>query len=103
MSRSNYTKELVLSNIIGSNPTGIISLNDGNPVVNKNVNIVQNTAIASKESLIKAQNNEIICNNIEKFETKQKSLKENIISLFLIFLILIIFLFLFVLKKNIKL
>jgi hypothetical protein len=103
MSRSNYTKELVLSNIIGSNPTGIISLNDGNPIVNKNVNIVQNTAIASKENLIKAQNNEIMCNNIEKFETKQKLLKENIISLFLIFLILIIFLFLFVLKKNIKL
>ena len=103
MSNSRYTKELVLSNIIGSNPTGIISLNEGNPVVNKNVNIVQNTAIASKESLIKAQNNEIMCNNIEKFETKQKLLKENIISLFLIFLILIIFLFLFVLKKNIKL
>lgn len=102
MSRNNYTKELVLSNIIGSNPTGIISLNNGNPIINKNVNIVQNTAIASKESLIKAQNNEIIC-NIEKFETKEKLLKENIISIFLIFLILIIFLFLFVLKKNIKL
>jgi len=99
MLNDTYTKELVLSNIIGSNPTGIISLNNGNLIVNKNVNIIQNTAIASKESLIKAQNNEIMCNNIEKFITK-KNLKENIISIFLFFLILIIFLFLFVLKKK---
>jgi hypothetical protein len=98
---NNITKELVLSNIIGSNPTGIISLNDNNPIVNKNINIIQNTSIASKESLVKAQNNEIICNNIEKFDNQK--FKENIISIFLILLILIIFLFLFVLKKNIKL
>jgi len=93
---SNYSKELVLSNIIGSNPTGIIIL-DNNPEINKNVNIIQNTEIASKQNLIKAQNNEIICNNIERFENKNKKLKEFFVF---IFLILIIFLFLFLLKKK---
>jgi hypothetical protein len=80
---SKYSKELLLSNIIGSNPTGIIDNN-----INKNINIIQNTKIASKENLIKAQNNEIICNSIEKFQNKN-NIKNFYIFVFYIFVIIL--------------
>ena len=61
------TKEIILSNIIGLNPTGTLDFN-GTYSMNGNNNIVQNSTTASKENLDKAQTNKIICSNVEKFE-----------------------------------
>jgi len=61
------SKNIILSNIIGINPTGTLDY-EGTYKLNGNNNIVQNSQNASKESLEKAQNNEINCNNIENFE-----------------------------------
>lgn len=63
-------KELVLSNIIGLNPTGTIDFN-GTYKLNGANDIVQNTNNISKKNLEKAQTNQIICDNIEHFENSQ--------------------------------
>ena len=61
------TKNIILSNIIGINPTGTLDY-EGTYKLNGNNNIVINSQNASKESLEKAQKNEINCNSIENFE-----------------------------------
>ena len=62
----NY-KETILSNIIGLNPTGTLDFN-GTYNLNGTNNIVRNSTTASKENLVKAQNNQIVCNQVENFE-----------------------------------
>lgn len=60
-------KEIILSNIIGLNPTGILDFN-GTYAMKGNDNIVENPSDTAKKNLLKSQNNEIICNHVEKFE-----------------------------------
>lgn len=72
---SNYTKELVLSSIIGINPTGILQF-DGTYKMNGNNNIIQSTTSASKTNLTKIHKNEIICST-ENFENYNQ---ENILK-----------------------
>jgi hypothetical protein len=59
----NFNKEKIIGNIVGLNPTGTIDFN-GTFQMNGNNNIIQTPVNASRESLEKSQNNEIIC---EKF------------------------------------
>ena len=90
------SKNIILSNIIGINPTGTIDY-EGTYKLNGNNNIVQNSQNASKESLEKAQKNEINCNNIENFENYKEfkninyKLEKKYIYILFFFLILIFF------------
>jgi hypothetical protein len=105
---SNYTKELVLSNIIGINPTGTLQF-DGTYTLLGNNNIIQTSKTASKENLDKTQKNKIVCNNIENFENNSSGLflqgfseiNISIYKILVLFIILILFIILFlaVIKK----
>ena len=86
-----YTKDMVISNVISANPTGIIDFKNGVYKSTGNNNIIQNTNIVSKENLKKAQQNEIICTSIEKFENKNMNM--NIYPYINIILFIIIFIF----------
>ena len=93
-----YSKELVISNLISLNPTGIMTLKDSTLQSNGTNNIILNANMASKENLKKAQENEISCNNIEKFEnfqTSEVNYKNKILIFILIVILLIILLFIF--------
>ena len=90
-------KNIILSNIIGINPTGTLDY-EGTYKLNGNNNIVQNSQNASKESLEKAEKNEINCNNIENFEnyiefknTINYKLKDKYICVVFFLIILIFF------------
>jgi len=74
----NFSKELVTSNLIGLNPTGILTLKNSKLESNGNNNIIMNTETASKENLKKAQDNEIICSNLETFKSLENYYIENI-------------------------
>jgi len=98
----NNNNAIVLSNIIGLNPTGTLDFN-GTYSMNGNNDIIQNQTTASKESLDKAQNNQIICNNVEKFENYNNlnndiliysNFNKKIIILIIFIFILLIILFL---------
>lgn len=85
-------KEILLNNIIGLNPTGILDFN-GTYNMNGANNIVQNANNISKENLKKTNHNQIVCNNIENFENYKKKYNYKIIYiiLFLLFIFLIYF------------
>ena len=95
------SKEIILSNIIGLNPTGTLDFN-GTYSMNGNDNIVRNLSSASKENLVKAQKNKIVCKQIEKFENFNnennnnlyniKNIKNIILIILIIILLFIIFL-----------
>jgi hypothetical protein len=91
-------KEIVLSNIIGLNPTGTLEFN-GTYNMNGHDNIVKNTSDISKENLVKAQNNKIVCNHVEKFgnfnDNNNSNNLNNIENMFLIILIIILLFILF--------
>ena len=89
------SKEIVMSNIIGLNPTGTLDFT-GTYSMNGNNNIVKDTSSASKDNLAKAQSNTIICNHVENFENKKNNLNESL-NKKNILLILIIFILLFIL------
>jgi hypothetical protein len=95
---SNYSKELVLSNIIGINPTGILQF-DGTYSLSGNNNIVQTSKTASKDNLDKTQKNKIVCSHIENFENNQINnyldKKISINKLFILFIIFILIIILF--------
>ena len=91
---SNINKEMVISNIIGLNPTGTLDFN-GTYMMNGNNNIVKNSANASKANLLKAQNNKIICNHVENFENNNIESKNYYFEY--IFLIILIFILIFIL------
>lgn len=72
----NDSKINVLNNIIGINPTGTIDY-QGTYILQGSNNIVRTTDDLSSDNLYKTQNNEIICNNIEKFENQYNNKLEN--------------------------
>lgn len=94
--------EVVLSNVIGMNPTGQLDF-EGTFEMNGDNDIVRNTTDASKETLIKTQKNEIICSSLENFENySEESRNHNNLNNFFIlclFLFLII-IFLYIFKKK---
>ena len=91
-------KEIILSNIIGLNPTGILDFN-GTYTMKGNDNIVENPSDTAKKNLLKSQNNEIICNQVEKFENYNNFNKydfnyiKNIIFILIILIIILFILF----------
>ena len=93
----NY-KEIILSNIIGLNPTGTLDFN-GTYRMNGNNNIVKDASTASKDNLLKATNNKIICNHVENFENynnfnnKNNKNNSNYIKNIILIIILLIILF----------
>lgn len=79
---------MILSNIIGLNPTGTMNF-EGTYKLNGINNVVKDSNNASKENLKKTSNNEIVCNSVEHFEnTNNKNYKLNKLNLFLIFILL---------------
>lgn len=94
--------EVVLSNVIGMNPTGQLDF-EGTFEMNGVNDIVRNTQDASKEILLKTQKNEIICSSLENFENySEESRNHNNLNNFFIlclFLFLII-IFLYIFKKK---
>ena len=99
MSDKNDMKQIVLSNIIGLNPTGIMAFDGTYKMKGTNDN-VRISSEQSKEDLKKTQNNEIVCSSIENFENHNKNNHKNIFFIIILILILII-LFIFLYKKNI--
>ena len=97
-----FLNEVVLSNVIGMNPTGQLDF-EGTFEMNGENDIVRNTTDASKETLIKTQKNDIICNSLENFENySEESRNHNNLNNFFIlclFLFLII-IFLYIFKKK---
>jgi len=93
-------KELILSNIIGINPTGTLTY-EGTYSMNGNNNIIMTPSEASKVSLEKSQNNEINCANIEHFDnnTKEYNFKNNykniVFLLTILFFIILIFIIIY--------
>jgi hypothetical protein len=96
-------KEIILSNIIGLNPTGTLDFN-GTYTMNGNNNIVKSSLDTSKKNLDRSQKNKIICNQVEKFENYNTKYDLNyntkydlnyIKNIILIILIIIIFFILF--------
>ena len=89
------SKEKVLSNIIGLNPTGVLQFT-GTYEMTGNNNIIQTSNTAANESLKTANQNKIVCNNIEKFENMGENnsmLNKNLmIGLFLILILIFIYL-----------
>ena len=81
-------KEIILNNIIGLNPTGIIDF-DGTFKMKGSNNIVMHSNKAIKENLKKSQTNAIICNNQENFENINSNKKSNYKKNIIFFLILI--------------
>jgi hypothetical protein len=94
-----FSKELVISNLISLNPTGVLNLKDNVLQPTGTNNIIQNSSIASKENLKKAQENEIICNNIEKFENYQ-TFEQNNKNKILIIILIFIFIFILIFISN---
>ena len=91
------TQNLVLSNIIGINPTGIMTY-DGFIKMNGNNNIVNSSNTVNKKSITRIQNNQILCNDIEKFENftiSSNNSLNNIIYILLIIIIIYILYFIF--------
>jgi hypothetical protein len=88
-----WNKDILLSNIIGLNPTGTMDFN-GTYKLNGTNNIVQNSSNAAKENLAKAQNNQIICDHVEKFDNMNNNKNYYIFTLLIILIILIIIFFL---------
>ena len=99
---STYTKEIVLSNIIGINPTGTIQF-DGTYMLQGNNNIIYTSKTASKENLDKVQKNKIVCSHIEKFENNKSNteIKISINKILVLFIILILFILFFYGYKKI--
>jgi hypothetical protein len=100
-------KKKVLSNIIGINPTGTVNY-EGTYSLKGNNNIIMNPDESAKISLEKAQNNEINCSNLEKFDNqfivndfKIRSNYSGILALLLfLFIIIIIFILIFKYSKK---
>jgi len=94
------TQNLVLSSIIGINPTGIMTY-DGSLKLNGNNNIVNSSNTVNKKSITRIQNNQILCDDIEKFENFNKSSNNSLNNIIYILLIIIIILFIFyILNKK---
>lgn len=85
----NSDEQLILNNIIGLNPTGIINF-EGTYQMNGLNNIIRNSNDMTKENLDKTQNNQIVCNSIENFEN-YNSKKQNYFELIILFILFILF------------
>jgi hypothetical protein len=83
-------KEIILSNIIGINPTGTLNY-EGTYSMKGTNDIIMTPADASKISLEKAQNNEINCSNIEHFDNQLSHYNFKINYNYIIYLLIIIF------------
>ena len=89
-----FKKEMVDSYVIGVNPTGILSF-DGTFKMQGQNNIIMSSSNIAKDNLKKTQNNEFVCNSIERKETfsnrviYEKSNKNRINVYLLIYLIIL--------------
>jgi hypothetical protein len=94
-------ENIVLSNIIGLNPTGTMSYN-GTIKMNGNNNILNTPGTVNKKNINKIQNNELLCNNIENFENDENNIQNKLVKnkkkylFIIIFIYLIIFIFLII-------
>lgn len=90
------SKEIILSNIIGINPTGTLDFN-GTYQMNGTNDISHNSSSISKQNLEKAQTNQIICEN---FKNSEKNEYDIILLLLIVLIILILIKFYFYKKKS---
>lgn len=87
------SEEIVLNNIIGSNPTGTLDFSDTYTMVGPN-SIVQDSNTASHNNLNKTSQNQIVCNAIENFDNYNKKINKEFILIILFLVILLILYFL---------
>jgi hypothetical protein len=91
------SKEIVLNNIIGLNPTGTLDFNNTYTMVGDN-SIVKDANSASKDNLKESSQNKIVCGSIENFENYNNNNNNNknkefiLIILFLVILLILYFL-----------
>lgn len=83
------SKEIVLNNIIGLNPTGTLEFTNTYNMVGNN-SIVKDSSTASQDNLKKASQNEVVCRSIEHFENYNKNNKNKELILIILFLIIVL-------------
>lgn len=89
-------KEIVLNNVIGLNPTGMLNFSDTYTMMGSN-SVVLNPNSASENSLKKSTQNQIVCDNIENFANYNSEKKNNkIVILIILFLIILLILYFFI-------
>jgi hypothetical protein len=86
------SKEIVLNNIIGLNPTGTLELADTYNMVGNN-SIVKDASTASHDNLKKASQNQVVCGSIENFENYNKNNKNKELILIILFLVILLILY----------
>jgi len=86
------SKEIVLNNIIGLNPTGTLEFTNTYNMVGDN-SIVKDSYTVSHDNLKKASQNKVICGSIENFENYNKNNKNKELILIILFLVILIILY----------
>lgn len=91
-------------NLIALNPTGVLNINNNGTFTQKgNNNTVGISNDISKENLKKISKNEIVCNNIEKFESNpnnQTIYNSRNILLFLLLIVAVSLIYIYLIKRN---
>lgn len=85
----------ILNNIIGINPTGIIDYN-GTFKMNGQNSIIKNSTTVSQDNLVLSQNNQVVCNSIEKFTNDNNLFYGRFIIVLLMMLFILLFLYVFI-------
>lgn len=91
----NNSKIPILNNIIGINPTGIIDYN-GTFKMNGPNDVIKNSSTASYDNLVLSQNNNIVCDSIEKFTNDKNIFYGRIIIILFIILFILLVLYFFI-------
>ena len=86
------SKEIVLNNIIGLNPTGTLDLEDTYHMVGDN-SIVKDSTTASQDNLKETSQNKIVCGSIENFENYNTNNKNKELILIILFLVILLILY----------
>jgi len=81
------------SHLISMNPSGTLDYNTTLKMNGLN-SIIKSPTELSNDSLQQSQNNEVVCNSIEKF-TNSNNIYKKIILILLILLLLFVFLYIF--------
>ena len=87
----NY-KEIVLNNIIGLNPTGILNYSDTYTMMGDN-SVVKDSSTAAQDNLKASSQNQVVCDAIENFENYNKNNKNKELILIILFLVILIILY----------
>ena len=86
------SKEIVLNNIIGLNPTGTLDFTNTYTMVGDN-SIVKDANSAAQDNLKESSQNKIVCGSIENFENYNNNNKNKEFILIILFLVILLILY----------